>query len=110
MLAGRAGLTSPVNPRRLARVAPNELLEFGVFSGAMPEMQNFNCSPVLVHAVVDVERRMKKPPESRMSFYASADVRKGVKQFDVVEKIIGKLLGCFGMLLTRPLENLLKIG
>jgi hypothetical protein len=86
------------------------LLKFEVFSGAMPEMQNFNCSPVLVHAVVDVERRMKKPPELRMSFYGSADVRKGVKQFDVVEKIIGKLLGCFGMLLTRPLENLLKIG
>ena len=61
-------------------------------------MQNFNCSPILVHTVVDVERGMEKPPELRMSFYGSADVRKGVKQFDVVEQIIGKLLGCFGML------------
>jgi len=110
MLAGRAGLTSPVSPRRLARVASNEFLELRAFSGTVPEMQNFNGSPVLVHAVVDVERRMEKPPELRMSFYGSADVRKGVKQFDMVEKIIGKLFGCFGMLLPRPLENFLQIG
>ncbi len=40
-------------------------------------MQNFNRSPVLVEAVVDVERGMEKSPHLRMSFYGSADVRKG---------------------------------
>jgi hypothetical protein len=73
-------------------------------------MQNFNCSPVLVQTVVDVERRMEKPPEMRVSFYGSADVRKGSKRLDVVEKIIRKLLGCFGMLLPRLLENFFQIG
>jgi hypothetical protein len=63
-------------------------------------MQNFNCSATRIDAVVDVERRMEKPPELTMSFYGSADVRKGVKQCDVVEKIVGKLFGCFGM--VRP--------
>ena len=85
-------------------------LELGIFSGAMPEVQNFNGSPVLVQTVVDVERGMKKPPEPWMSFYGSADVRKGLKQVDVVEKIVGKLFGCFGMLIPRPLENLFQIG
>jgi len=73
-------------------------------------MQNFNCSPVLVQAVVDAERRMEKPPELRMSSDGSADVRKGLKQSDVIEQILGKLLGCFGMLLPRPLENFFQIG
>lgn len=73
-------------------------------------MQNFNCSSVLVQAIVNVERRVEKPPEPRMSFYGSADVRKGLKQFDVLEKFIGKLLGCYGMLIPRPLENFFQIG
>ena len=73
-------------------------------------MQNFNGSPVLVQAVVDVKRRMEKPPDVRMSFYRSAHVRKGLKQFKVVEEIIRKLLGGFGMLLPRPLENFFQIG
>ena len=73
-------------------------------------MQNFNCSSVLVLTVVDGERIVEKPPELRMSFYGSANVREGLKQFDVLEKIIGKLLGCFGMLIPRPLENIFQIG
>ena len=71
-------------------------------------MQNFNSAPVLVQAVVDVERRVEKPPELRMSFYGTADVGKGLKQFDGIEKIVGKLLGCFGMLLPRPLEDFFR--
>ena len=54
----------------------------------MPEMQNFNCSPILVQSVVDVKGRMEEPPKLRMSLYRSADVREGLKQFEVVEKII----------------------
>jgi hypothetical protein len=75
----------------------------------MPEMQNLDGFPVPDQTVVDVERRMEKP-DARMSLYGSADVRKGLKQFEVVEKIIRKLLGCFGMLLPRPLENFFQIG
>jgi hypothetical protein len=45
-----------------------------------------------------------------MSFYGGSDVRKGLQQVDVAEQIIGKLFGCFGMLLPRPLENLFQIG
>jgi hypothetical protein len=71
----------------------------------MPEVQNFNSSPVFVQAVIDVERRMEKPPDVRMSFYGRTDVREGLQELDVIEKIIGKLLGCFGMLLPRPLEK-----
>jgi hypothetical protein len=84
--------------------------EFGILSGAMPEMQNFNCSPVLVQAVVDVERRMEKPPELRVSFDGSAYVRKGSKKLDMVEKIMRKLFGGIGMLFPRPLENFFPIG
>ncbi|HEV2199703.1 MAG TPA: hypothetical protein VGR73_07770 [Bryobacteraceae bacterium] len=62
-------------------------------------MQNFNDSPILVQAVVDVERRMEKPPELRMSLNGSADVRQALKQFDMGKEIIGKSLGRFGMLL-----------
>jgi hypothetical protein len=76
----------------------------------MPEMQNFNGSTVLIQTVVDVKRGMEKPPDVRISLYGSANVRKGLKQFEVVEKIIRKSLGCFGMLLSRPLENLFQIG
>jgi hypothetical protein len=76
----------------------------------MPEVENFNGSSVLVDAVIDVKRRMEKPPHVRISLHGSANVRKGLKQFEVVEKIIRKLLGCFGMLLSRPLENLFQIG
>ena len=55
-------------------------------------------------------RRVEKPPELRVSLYGSADVRKGLKQFDVVEKVIRELLRCLGILLPRPLENLFQIG
>jgi hypothetical protein len=41
---------------------------------------------------------MEKPPEVRISSYGSADVRKGSKKLDVLEKIIRKSLGCFGVL------------
>ena len=61
---------------------PTAALELRFVPGAMPEMQNFNCSAVLVQPVVDVERRVEKPSELRMFFYGSADVRKGLKQFD----------------------------
>ena len=73
-------------------------------------MQDFNCTPSLVQSEVDVEGLMEKPPELRMSLYGSADVREGLKQFEVVEKIIGKLLGCGGMLLPRPNEDFLQIS
>ena len=73
-------------------------------------MQNFNGSAVLVQTVVDVKRRMEEPPDVRMSLYRSANVRKGLKQFEVVKKILRKLLGRFGMLLPRPLENFFQVG
>jgi hypothetical protein len=99
-------------PRNVLRAVftTNELSESGTFSRSMPKMQDFNSSPVLVQTIVDVEWRMEKPPQLRISFYGSADVRKGLKQFDMVEKIIGESPGCFGMLLPRPLENFLQIG
>jgi hypothetical protein len=45
-----------------------------------------------------------------MTFYVCTDARKGLQELDVIEKIIGKLPGCFGMLLPRPLENIFQIG
>ena len=73
-------------------------------------MQNFNRSPLFVQTVIDVKGRMEKAPDVRMPFYGSADLGESLKQFDVVEKIIGKLLGSFGMLLPRPFEDFLQIG
>jgi len=73
-------------------------------------MQNLNGAPVLVQTVVDVERRMEKTPELRMSFNWSTDEGKRSKRLDMVEKIIRKSLGRFGMPLPRPLENLFQIG
>jgi hypothetical protein len=74
----------------------------------VPEVQNLDCSSLLVHAIVDVEGRMEKPPDVRVSLYRSADVWKGMKQFDVAEKIIGELIGRIGMIIPdksgkRPL-------
>jgi hypothetical protein len=79
-------------------------------SGAVPEVQDFNDFSVLVQTVVNVKRRMEKPPELRVSFYGCSDVREGLKQLEVVEKFIRKLLGCFGMFLLRPLEDFFQIG
>jgi len=46
--------TKNTPPVLILQEAP--VLKVGRLSGAMPEMQNFNGSPVLVEAVVDVER------------------------------------------------------
>jgi len=73
-------------------------------------MEDFNCSSAIIHAVVHVQRGVEKPPELRMSLYWCPDVRMSAKQFDVVEKIISKLFGCFGVVLPRPIEDFLKIG
>jgi len=73
-------------------------------------MQDLNSSPAFVQTVVDVKRRVEKPSDVRMSFYGSADVREGLEQIDVVEKIIGELFGCIGMVLSRPIENSFQIG
>lgn len=51
----------------------------------MPEMQNFDGSPLLVNTVINVQRGVKKLPDASMSIYASADVGKVLQQFEVVE-------------------------
>ena len=84
-------------------------LELRIAPGAVPKVKNFNASPVFVHAIVDVQRGMKKPPDVRMRSYRSADVRVGLKKIEVIEKIVSKLLGRFGMLFPRPTENLFQI-
>jgi hypothetical protein len=75
----------------------------------MPEMQNLNGSPVLVHVIVDIQRGMENLSDARLSFYGSAKVRSVSKQFEVVEKFIRELLGRFGMFLPRPFKNLFQI-
>jgi hypothetical protein len=53
---GRGRELSLLNrPRRAWR----GFLELGIFSGDMPEMQNFNCSPVVVQTIVDIEWRSR---------------------------------------------------
>jgi len=73
-------------------------------------MQDFNPFPVLVETIVDVKRGMEKTSDLRMSFYGRADVRKGLKQLEVIEEVIGKLLSCFGMPLRRPRKDFLQIS
>ena len=53
---------------------------------------------------------MEKASELRVFFYESADVRQDSQQFEVVEKIISKLLSCFGVFLPGPLEKFFQIG
>ena len=81
-----------------------------VFSGAVPEVQNFNCSAPLVQTIVDVQWGVEKPTNVRMSLDGSADVRKGLQKIDVVEKIAGELLSCFGMQIPRSLEDFFQVG
>ena len=54
-------------------------------------MENLNYSSVFVQAVIDIERRMEKPPDPRVSNYRRAHIREGLQKFDVGEKIIDKL-------------------
>jgi hypothetical protein len=76
----------------------------------MPEMQNFNRSPLLVQSIVDIKWRVEKPPDLRVASYGSTDVGESLKQSEVVEKVVRKFLGCIGMLLPRPLENFFQIS
>jgi hypothetical protein len=76
----------------------------------VPEMKDFDAAPVLVHLIVDVQRGMEKPPDLKVPFYRATDVRKGFKKIEVIEKIVGKPLSRFGVLILRPTENLLQIG
>jgi hypothetical protein len=45
-----------------------------------------------------------------MPLYGGTDVGEGLKQIDVIEKIVGEPLGRFSVLLPRPSENLFQIG
>jgi hypothetical protein len=71
-----------------------------VFSGAMPEMQNFDCFTIRFDTVVNAQRRIKKASDVGVSLYWSSDVRVGSKQIEVVKKVIRESVGRFRMLLS----------
>jgi hypothetical protein len=53
---------------------------------------------------------MQKLSDVGVPSYGWADVREGLKQVEVIEKILRKLLSGFGVLFPRPIQNLLQIG
>jgi hypothetical protein len=53
---------------------------------------------------------MQRLSDIGVPLYGGADVREGLKQLDVIEKIPRKLLGGLGVLFPRPIQNLLQIG
>ncbi|HEV3197067.1 MAG TPA: hypothetical protein VGZ73_04145 [Bryobacteraceae bacterium] len=62
-------------------------------------MKDLNAASAFIHAIVDVQRGVKKPPDERMPFYGTSQVRKGLQKIEVVEEIVGKLLSLFWVLL-----------
>jgi len=68
-------------------------------------MQNFDGSSVLL-SVGPVKRRVEESSELGVPFDGRSYERKLLKQVDVVEEIVRKLLGSFRM----PLEDFFQIG
>ena len=61
-------------------------------------MENFDHALFFVNAVIDLQRRVKQPPDRRKTLHRRAEVRKVFEKINVVEKRVGKLLAsarCF---------------
>jgi hypothetical protein len=52
----------------------------------MPKVENFDHTPILVHAVVNLQGRMEKPPYSGISLYGRPEVRKVSEKINVSEE------------------------
>jgi hypothetical protein len=76
----------------------------------MPEMKDLNAAAIRVDTVVDVQRGMEQPPDVRMPFNHSSEIRKDLQRIEVVEKCVSELFGRAWMLLPRPIEYLFQIG
>ncbi len=85
-------------------------LELRVLSRRVPEMENFNHAFCLAIAVVDLERRMEKPSNSRITPHGRAKVRKVFQKIDVREKRVGELLAGARVPLPRPAHERLQLG
>lgn len=72
-------------------------------------MKNFNDMLLGVNAVVDLQRRVEKLPNSRIALHRRADVRKLFEKIDVAEKGIGKLFAGSRVFLPRPAHDSLQV-
>jgi hypothetical protein len=63
----------------------------------MSEVQDLDRFAVLIQPVIDMEWGMEQASDAGMPLHGSAEVRKGLQQFNVIEEIIGKFAGCVGM-------------
>jgi len=58
-------------PAQAFRISEGE-----VFPGHVPEMQNFHAPRLQDNAVIDIQRRMLKPPGSWTTVYRCAEIWK----------------------------------
>jgi hypothetical protein len=84
-------------------------LEEGISSGLMPEMQDFHFSLLKDNPVIDVERRVLKPPDTRVAAHGRAEIGEVLQQVNVVEKRVGETFGGPGMVLPGPTHDLYGI-
>ena len=73
-------------------------------------MENFDHALFFVNAVIDLQRRVEKPPNRSKTFHRRAEVRKIFEKINVVEERVGKLLARARVFLPRPAHDRLQVG
>ncbi len=53
---------------------------------------------------------MLKPPDTRITWYARAQIGEVLQQIDMVEESVGEPLTCLRVILPRPAHDLLQVG
>lgn len=79
------------------------------FASTVPKMQDFQTFPSRIHSIVNMKRRMQKAPQISMPPHWSTQLGMVLQEIDVVEEIAREFLCSFGVVFSRPLEDLLKI-
>ena len=72
--------------------------EFWLLPRCVPEMEYFDHALFFMNAVIDLKRRVEKPPHRRKTLHRRPEVWKVFEKINVVEKRVGKLLAsarCF---------------
>ena len=75
----------------------------------MPEVKNLYIAALGIHAIVDIQRRMEKPPDAWMPFHRSANIGKDLQGIEVIEKSVSELLRVAWMLPARPIKDLFQV-
>jgi len=82
----------------------------GVLTRCMPDIKDLNDCLLFINPVVDLKRRMGKPPDSGKAFHPRAEVGKDLQQINVIEQGFAKSLAGFWMFFPRPTHYGFKIS